>query len=380
MPFLLVLGLAAFASTFSLRAVDPMLNILATDLKVTLQDVALLASAFTLPYAAMQLVFGPIGDAVGKVRLMRVNLILVALSLAASALAFGHGQLLATRIFSGAVAGGIIPVVLAVVGDRVGFDARPVALSRVVLAIVLGQLIGSSASGVISEVVGWRAVFWVACAVATLAAIAAVFCISETREMEPLSFGASLARYRQVLRNPLALKVYALVAVEGAATFGVFPLVAPLMVSHGFGDALEAGVVIAAFAIGGAGYTFAVAHLVRTLGLAGTAATGSALTGLLLVGLAVAPALWVAALVFAVAGFTFYMIHNILQILATELAPEARGSGMSLFASAFFSGQAVGALALAQAAGVLGAAPMFVVAGLVMIALAFPAGRLVPRR
>ncbi len=376
MPFLLVLGLAAFASTFSMRAVDPMLNILATDLKVTLQDVALLASAFTLPYAATQLVFGPIGDAVGKVRLVRVNLVLLAVGLAASALAVGHGSLMAARVFSGAVAGGIIPVVLAVVGDRVGFGDRAVALSRILLAIVLGQLVGSSASGVISAVVGWRAVFWMACAVAVVAAGAAAFGITEVRTIEKLSLRTAVARYRLVLRNPLALKVYALAAVEGAAIFGAFPLVAPLMVRHGFGDAVEAGIVIAAFAVGGTGYTFVVAHLVRRLGLSGTAATGAVLVGLLLIAVALAPWLWLAGLVFALAGFAFYMIHNMLQILATELAPEARGSGMALFATSFFAGQALGAIALVQLALYLGPEGAFMAAGAIMLLLAWPVSRL----
>lgn len=380
MPFLLVLGLAAFASSFSTRAVDPMLNILAADLQVTIQDVALLASAFTLPYAIMQMVFGPIGDAVGKVRLIRVNLVLLALGLVASAVAASHAQLMAARVFSGAVAGGIIPVTLAIVGDRVGFEARPLALSRLLLAIVLGQLIGAALSGVISQMLGWRNVFWTACAITVAAALAASLAIRETGGRQPLSFRAALERYALVLRNPMAIRVYACVAVEGAAAFGVFPLVAPLMVAHGLGDAVEAGIVIAGFAIGGAGYTFAVTWLVRRLGLAGMAGSGAALAGLLFMTLAIAPGLPFAAVTFALAGFTFYMLHNTLQILATEIAPEARGSAMALFATAFFSGQALGAVATAHAAVWLGIERAVILAGAVMLVLAIPAALLVPRK
>ncbi|MFG1267969.1 MFS transporter [Xanthobacter versatilis] len=380
MPFLLVLGLAAFASAFSMRAVDPMLNILAADLKVTLQEVALLASAFTLPYATMQLLFGPIGDAVGKVRLIRFNLAMLAVGLAVSALVPGHRELLAARVVSGAFAGGIIPVVLATVGDRVPYDQRPVALSRVLLALVLGQLVGSAAAGFIAEYAGWRPVFWCAFAVAASAALAALVGISEERARQPLSFRAALARYGTVLKNPLSLKVYAVVAVEGALTFGVFPLAAPLMVEHGLGDAVEAGLMLGAFAIGGAFYTFAVPVLVRHLGLAGMVGVGAASVGVLLMGAAVGPSLAVVIAVFAAAGFAFYMIHNVLQILATELSAEARGSAVSLFASAFFVGQAVGAIVLAHAAGLLGAAPVFAVAGLGMLILAVPASLLPPRK
>lgn len=380
MPFLLVLGLAAFASAFSMRSVDPMLNILAADLKVTLQEVALLASAFTLPYAAMQLVFGPIGDAVGKVRLVRINLAMLSVGLAVSALAPGHASLLAARVFSGAFAGGVIPVVLASVGDRVPFDRRPVALSRVLLALVLGQLTGSAAAGVVAEYAGWRQVFWCAFAVALAAALCATFGLRDEKAAQPVSLAASAARYGVVLKNPLSLKVYGVVALEGALTFGVFPLVAPLMVEHALGDAVEAGLVLGAFAIGGAFYTFAVPFLVRHLGLGGMAGVGAAAVGLLMIAASLGASLAAVAVLFALSGFTFYMIHNVLQILATELAPEARGSAVALFASSFFVGQAVGAVVMAQAAGFIGVVPVFVLAGLGMVVLAIPARLLPPRK
>ncbi len=90
----------------------------------------MLSSAFALPYALMQLVFGPIGDAVGKVRVMRVNLAMLTLSLVACALAPSHGWLMGARIVAGAWAGGIIPVSFALVGDRVSFTERPAALGE----------------------------------------------------------------------------------------------------------------------------------------------------------------------------------------------------------------------------------------------------------
>jgi len=378
MPFLLVFGLATFASTFSMRAVDPMLNILAADLKVTLQEVALLASAFTLPYATMQLVFGPIGDAVGKVRLVRFNLVMLTFGLIASALAPGHQSLLAARVFSGAFAGGIIPVVLAMVGDRVSFDQRPVALSRILLALVLGQLIGSTASGFIAAYVGWREVFWASSAIALTATAASIFGIRETKAREPLSLRASIARYGTVLRNPLSKKLYAVVAIEGAFSFGLFPLVAPLMVAHGLGDAVEAGLALAAFAIGGAFYSLAVPVLVRVLGLGGMMGVGAASLGLLFIASSLMPSLLLVIGLFALGGFCFYMIHNVLQILATELSPEARGSAVALFASSFFIGQALGALAMATMAARIGVTQVFLLAGAALLTLAYPASRLAP--
>ena len=45
---------------------------------------------------------------------------------------------------------------------------------------------------------------------------------------------------------------------------------------------------------------------------------------------------------FALLGFGFYMLHAVIQIYASELAPAARGSAMALHSFFFFLGQAVG--------------------------------------
>lgn len=376
MNYLFVLGLAAYASAFSMRAVDPMLNQLVSDLNLTLAQAASLAGAFAFPYATMQLVFGPIGDAVGKVRLIRFNLTMVAIGLAASAMAPTHEVLFAARVLSGAFGGGIIPVAFATVGDRASFDQRPVALSRVLLALILGQLSGSAAAGVITDLLGWRYVFWVGCVVAVSALVATTFFIKDAGRREPLSFVSAVERYRIVLSNPLSVRVYGVVVLEGALIFGVFPLMAPLMVAHGLGDALEAGLVLGAFAVGGAFYSTAVPVLVRHLGLQGMVATGACGVGALFLVAAVTPNLILVIGLFAVAGFFFYMIHNMLQLNATELAPAARGSAMALFACSYFMGQGIGAVVMGSVAERVGPQAVYLLAGAAMILLAWPAAHL----
>ncbi len=41
-------------------------------------------------------------------------------------------------------------------------------------------------------------------------------------------------------------------------------------------------------------------------------------------------------------GLGFYMLHNTLQMNATQMAPETRGTAVALFASSFFLGQSTG--------------------------------------
>jgi hypothetical protein len=47
-------------------------------------------------------------------------------------------------------------------------------------------------------------------------------------------------------------------------------------------------------------------------------------------------------------GLGFYMLHNTLQVQATQMAPAARGSAVTLFACSLFFGQSTGVLLMAQ--------------------------------
>src|SRR5919112_6174473 len=115
---ILILATSGFASTFSGRAVEPMVGIIARDLSAPVETIALLAAAFTLPYAFIQPILGPIGDAVGKERVMKMCLLVLVLALAGSIVAPDASTLFGWRIVAGVAAGGIVPLALALIGDR----------------------------------------------------------------------------------------------------------------------------------------------------------------------------------------------------------------------------------------------------------------------
>jgi predicted MFS family arabinose efflux permease len=48
------------------------------------------------------------------------------------------------------------------------------------------------------------------------------------------------------------------------------------------------------------------------------------------------------------AGFGFYMLHNTLQVQATQMAPASRGTAVTLFACLLFFGQSSGVLLMAE--------------------------------
>lgn len=367
---ILILSVCGFASALSSRFVDPLIGVIARDLGADPLKVALLSTAFTLPYAFIQPILGPVGDSIGKEALTKVLVVILTLVLGAASLASDLSWLVVARVLSGAAAGGIIPMALATIGDRVAMAERQVAISRFLTATISGQLLGGFASGLIAPYLGWRGVFAAAAGCSAVAAVAVLLGFRRSaRTSGPLTIRGALERYAGLLRNPRARALMGFVFVEGVVVFGVLPYIAPLLEASGEGGPTQAGLIIAGFAVGGIIYTLFVRWLLSTLGL-----------GLMLkvAGLLVAsgfgalmPALpWTAEIAaMLVIGLGFYMLHNTFQTQMTEVAPEARGSAIALHAFSFFLGQSIGPVlvgGLLSGGGRAGAMAFCALAGLAL--------------
>lgn len=380
MPLIVILVLAGFASAFSLRTTDPMLTVMAAEFGLTAGEAALLASAYTIPYAVMQLVLGPVGDAVGKTRLIAWSLTVMAVGVALSAVAPDYWTVLASRMLAGGFAGGVIPASMALIGDRAPYAERQVAISRFLLAVILGQMSGSIVAGGMVEAMGWRSVFACAAALTALIALAAFIGLrGQNEERRPLTPAGARAGYVSVLSNPVSLLVFATVAGEGLLIFGIFPFVAAMLASHGASGAVEAGVAIAAFAVGGVGYSMAVRRLIDRLGQWGMMRAGGVLSGVAYLLMALPVSWQIVAGLFLVSGFGFYMLHNTMQTQATELSTTARGSALALFASSFFLGQGLGPPLYGAIVDAFGYTVLTAFAGTLTIALGFVAVHLIRR-
>lgn len=358
LPLLLVLGLAAFSGAVAIRISDPVVPLIARDFDVTLTAAALISSAYALPYALGQPILGPIGDAVGKSAVMRACLAIGAAAMGAAFLAPTYETLFVARMVAGVAGGGVIPVALAIIGDRFHYEQRQVALARVLFAAVTGQLIGSVGSGLIGERFGWRASFLAAFAISVLAA-ALGFVALKPRPDAParkaLTLSGALAGYRSVFANPLAVVCYSSVFVEGVLIYGVFPHLAGVFETRGVGGVREAGFTVGAFGVGGIIMTMSVRAMLRHLGMFAMMRAGGIFGALALAAAALTTAWQVTVAAFVFLGLGFYMIHNSLQTQATELSPTARGSAVSLHAFFFFVGIALGPPAIGLGLHTIGA-------------------------
>jgi len=261
---ILRMSLIGFVTALAARATDPIIPPIAHDINVSANAVALLTTAFALPFALVQPVLGPVGDMVGKVRVMIACLAVTILAMGTCAFATNFSMLLGARIVAGLAAGGIFPVGIAVIGDLVPIKDRQVAIGRWLTAVITGNLLGSSLAGVISDLVGWRGVFFVITALGILALIVAIVSLRGAAQEQKARFSLDgfSAGYGKVLANPRAKVCFSAVFVEGIAIFGLFPFVALLLLASGEPRASIAGAVIAGFSLGGVIYAVTVPRLV----------------------------------------------------------------------------------------------------------------------
>ncbi len=336
-----------------MRVCDPMLMALTTEFQVSVGEASHVISAFAVAYGCLQLFYGPLGDRVGKLRVINGAAMACALFSAVTALASDFDVLVVARAAMGASAAGIIPLSMAWLGDQVSYEHRQETLAQLMSATVTGMMAGQWFGGWAAESLGWRSAFAVLSGLFALASLLLFVRMGAQRRAAPLR--AQGAYWQAALAGLGLLRVQAVrwvlvvTALEGAMAFGTLAFVPSLLV-QGFGlSAAWAGGLMALYGIGGLLYSQMARRWLGWFGERGLARLGSVLVAVGLLLLAWAQHVALAALGCGCAGLGFYMLHNTLQTQATQMAPQARGSAVTLFACALFFGQSTGVLLVAQA-------------------------------
>jgi predicted MFS family arabinose efflux permease len=370
------LSLAAFASAASQRAGDPLLPLLAQAFGTTAGGASAVLTAFAVAYGALQLVNGPIGDRIGKYRMVFwVSAISAAGSLAC-ALAPTLPLLVIARFASGATIGAIVPLAMAWIGDAVPYERRQAVLARFLIGTLLGGALATAASGALGERFGWQSIFYVMAALYVVAAVMLWLELRDNPATQPAPRGGetwlqSFGRMFGLLRRPWVRVVLVTVFLEGAFSYGGFAF-APLHVHSSLGLSVSAsGMLVALAALGGLIYAAVAGRLVPRLGERGLVIGGGLLLCFGMPGLALAPSAGWAVPTLVAQGLGLIMLHNTLQVHATQMAPESRGAALALFAFSLFTGQSAGVFLSSRVVDAYGTLPVFLAAGAGLVLLAF---------
>jgi YNFM family putative membrane transporter len=351
----LLLSFATFSSMAVQRLCDAMLPELSQVFSVSLAEAAQVISVFAVVYGLCQLFYGPLGDRLGKFRIVAWATLGCSLGSVLAVFATSLDMLVLARMLVALGAAAIIPLSLAWIGDTVTYERRQETLARVGVGTTLGITGGQLLGGVFTDTLGWR---WAFAFMTLLFGVVGVLLWRDERRqrrevahLAPSSVSVVRPGFLQQALMIVTWRwsriVLAVALIEGAAGFGVLAIWASHL-HHELDLSLAAsGAVVALFGLGGMVYMAVARWLIPRLGEQGLARAGVLVLGLASLVIAFARSWWPGVPASLLAGFGFFMFHNTMQTNATQMAPAARGTAVSLFACALFMGQSLGVLVAA---------------------------------
>ena len=371
---ILLLSFATFASMAAQRICDAMLPELSRVFAVGLAQAAQVVSVFAITYGAAQLFYGPLGDRVGKFRVITFATLGCSIGSALAVFAGTLDMLVFARLLMALGAAALIPLSMAWVGDSVPSEQLQEMLTRTGLGSTLGIVGGQLVGGLLTDALGWR---WAFVFMTVLfGVVGSLLWLDLRRQRAPAAKAEAPAQSAPrlgfvtqallIVTGPWSRIILLMALVEGAAGFGVLAIWASHLHRSLSLSLSLAGAIVALFGLGGMLYMAVGRHLIRRFGQQGLVLFGGGIVGVSALVLAYSPHWGPALPASLLAGFGFFMFHNTMQANATQMAPHARGTAVSLFSSSLFLGQSIGVVLAASLIDRIGTGAVIALGGAVM--------------
>ena len=195
----------------------------------------ILIAAYMLPFGLFQLLYGPLADRFGKLRIVGISLVFFTVATGLCAAGVGLGDLTAYRALTGVFAAATMPVSLALIGDLVPMQQRQQAIASFMGIAFLGQATSMTIGGTIAALTSWRGVFLT---YAVVAAVITVVLLAHGALVRRRAARRPAQPVRPPLRAPArprpSLRTYLVVFFEGLLVLGSFSYLGALA-AHSLG-------------------------------------------------------------------------------------------------------------------------------------------------
>jgi predicted MFS family arabinose efflux permease len=341
------LAAAVFLIFFNGYMVAPLIPALSREFLVGIQQMGWVVPAYMLTYGFSTLFYGPLSDRIGR---QRVLLTLLAAFIGVTflaAFAWSYPSLIAARVLSGLCAGGILPIILALIGDLYPYKSLGRPMGWMFGAVAGGVAFGSTFGVWLNPYLGWRREFMLLAA----AEIAVLLVVHRRRHLlhSPskvrLSARQLATGYWALVSNARGLGAYGLIFLNGAFHSGILSWLGYYLF-HRFDLSDERiGRTLLGYGVPGMllGPTFG--RLADRFGRRRIIPLGFGVASLSALALVSRAPLWAVTAAITCLSVGFDMSHPLMAGIVASLDPKRRGQAMGLNAFAIFTGFGMGSLA-----------------------------------
>jgi len=336
---IMILGLMAFLANGDNYAAAPLIINIAEDLNLTVSVAAMSVTAYMLSFGVFTLIFGPLSDRYGKVKIINITAIGTAIFSILGAFAFNLPSLIFFRAMNGAFGAGIFPVTLALVGQSFDQQNRQKAIAKVMGLMFLGGATATIIGGTLAYFGSWRLVY-LFYGIAELVVALIIFKQLERDQavVKTLNF---FKAYKEPLTNFRFMRLVTVIFFVGFSVFGSFTYSGELIQQATGYNLLIVGLILSLFGVGTV-LGGRIAPMLRKrlnqffLIFAGIIGSVS------LFALSTVINVWVLSLALLGFGLAFIFLQSTLITTVQEQLPKMRGTAMSLASFNMFVGGAVG--------------------------------------
>lgn len=327
---------------------NPVLPAIADDFAAAVAEVGLAVTAYLLPYGVFQLVYGPVADRVGRVRIIWMALGASAIATFLCAISPDLRALIGFRFLAGATSAAVIPLTFTYIGDTVPYSRRQQAIGYTTIAFSLGNILSAAAGGFLAAFLSWRAIFVIICVI-SLAISVLISRESASRQRPKRQPASFLQPFKVALADRLHAFFYLMIVVEGMTVFGSLQFFGLVLRERDGFSYTAIGLIITLLGVGTVITGRNLGRLASRFGERKLILAGGTSFAVAFALMATPPPIPFFLIAMFVAGVGFALMHTTFQTRATELAPTARATGIAMFAFSLFLGGSIGSFLIAFA-------------------------------